>query len=276
MSVRIKNTFEKLNEKNKSAFISFIAAGDPSFETSLEVLKLLPQSGVDIIELGIPFSDSMADGAIIQQASQRALKQGITPAHVFDMVKEFRKGNDHTPIILMGYYNPILAMGLKNFAEKAKEAGVDGALVVDLPPEEADELKTELDSNDIDLIFLMAPTTNDKRLKTILKKAKGFLYYVAITGVTGTKLAKDDEVKFAIDIIKKKTELPIVTGFGIKTPEMAGRIAKIADGVVVGTAIVEKIDAEVQNHDNHQKVIDNALAFVSELANSVKNNDNPK
>ena len=275
MNTRIKNVFDSLAQQNKSAFISFITAGDPDIKISQSLLNALPQNGVDIIELGIPFSDPMADGVIIQEASSRALTSGITPLKVFEMVAEFRKNNDYTPIILMGYFNPILAMGLENFAKMAKSAGVDGLLVVDLPPEEADDLKQELDKNEIDLIFLIAPTTDEKRITAILKKASGFLYYVAVTGVTGTKTAKDDEVEVAINFIKAQTLLPIVSGFGIKTPEMARNIAKIADGVVVGSAIVAKIANSFKNKENAQDIVDSTLSFVAELAKSVKNNDNP-
>lgn len=231
-----------LKALDRPALITFIMAGDPDAKTSLDVLKSLPDAGADIIELGMPFTDPMADGPVIQLAGQRALAAGANMQQTLQMVKDFRKDNTTTPIVLMGYFNPVLQYGAEAFAKDAAEAGVDGLIIVDLPPEEAAEITGHL--NGLDLIRLITPTTTPERLEKILDGASGFLYYVSITGVTGAASANLDAIKPHIDEIKSKTDLPIAIGFGIKTPEDAKNMAKLADAIVVGSAIVNTMDVE--------------------------------
>ncbi len=238
---RIKKTFEKLKQANKTALVTFAMAGDPNIETSLEVLKALPDAGADIIEIGMPFTDPAADGLTIQLAGQRALRAGVNMYHTFDMVQEFRKNNDNTPIILMGYANPVFTYGFESFAKDASAAGVDGLIIVDLPPEEDAPLRKYSEQYGIDIIRLVTPTTDETRLAKILDGASGFLYYVSITGVTGAAKADHKALKPHIEMIKSKTHLPIAIGFGIKTPEDAAKMANLGDAVVVGSAIVEKV-----------------------------------
>jgi tryptophan synthase alpha chain len=272
MQKRLETTFNSLKQQGKKAFIPFISAGDPSYDTSLKLLKLLPDCGADIIELGVPFSDPMADGASVQRSSLRALKSGQTLIKTLQMVREFRKYNQHTPLILMGYYNPVYIYGSSQFLNDALEAGVDGLIMVDLPPEEDNELCIEAIEKNIDFIRLITPTTHDDRLKTVLNRASGFLYYISITGVTGTKTANLDLVTKAIQHIKTQTTLPIGVGFGIKTPEDAKNFAQIADAVIVGSAIVDKIGSAL-NSDS--QISDTALTeiktFITSLANAVHN-----
>ncbi|OYW83124.1 MAG: tryptophan synthase subunit alpha [Asticcacaulis sp. 32-58-5] len=238
---RIDARFAKLKADNKAAFVAYIMAGDPDVEASFEVLKGLPAAGADIIELGFPFSDPMAEGPIIQLAAERSLKSGTKMAHVFELVKRFRELDQDTPLILMGYMNPVENMGYDGFAQTASEAGADGVIVVDCPPEEADGLTDALDANDMALIRLATPTTDDNRLKTLVKRTKGFVYYVSVAGVTGVKSANADSVKDAVAKVKAASGLPVVVGFGIKTPEAAAAIARVADGAVVGSVLVEDI-----------------------------------
>ena len=238
---RIDRKFANLNSAGKKAFVSYIMAGDPDYDTSLAVLEGLPEAGVDIIELGIPFTDPMADGPTIQLAGQRALAAGMTLQRVLDMVQEFRKSDDTTPIVLMGYYNPIYSRGVDRFLTDAKEAGVDGLIVVDLPPEEDSELCIPAQAAGLNFIRLATPTTDDKRLPKVLQNTSGFVYYVSITGITGAAEADAADVAPEVARIKTKTDLPVIVGFGITTPEKAQAIAGIADGAVVGSAIVGKI-----------------------------------
>jgi len=238
---RIDRKFANLNSAGKKAFVSYIMAGDPDYDTSLAVLEGLPEAGVDIIELGIPFTDPMADGPTIQLAGQRALAAGMTLQRVLDMVQEFRKSDDTTPIVLMGYYNPIYSRGVDRFLTDAKEAGVDGLIVVDLPPEEDSELCIPAQAAGLNFIRLATPTTDDKRLPKVLQNTSGFVYYVSITGITGAAEADAADVAPEVARIKTKTDLPVIVGFGINTPEKAQAIAGIADGAVVGSAIVGKI-----------------------------------
>ncbi len=255
---RIDATFERLKSEGRKAFVSYIMAGDPDIETSREVLMGLPAAGVDIIELGLPFTDPMADGPTIQLAGQRALEAGQTLDGTLDMVRAFRKADDTTPIVLMGYYNPIYSRGVDQFLSDAKEAGIDGLIIVDLPPEEDSELCIPAQAAGLNFIRLATPTTDEKRLPTVLQNTSGFVYYVSITGITGAANAVATDVGPEVDRIKSATDLPVIVGFGIKTPDAAQSIASVADGAVVGSAIVEKIGAGEAAAD--------VLAFVKSLA----------
>ncbi|HHL20644.1 MAG TPA: tryptophan synthase subunit alpha [Aliiroseovarius sp.] len=255
---RIDQTFARLQAEGKSAFVSYIMAGDPEYDTSLEIMRGLPAAGVDIIELGVPFTDPMADGPTIQLAGQRALAAGQTLQRTLDMASEFRKADDTTPIVLMGYYNPIYNRGVDRFLADAKAAGVDGLIVVDLPPEEDDELCIPAQKAGLNFIRLATPTTDDKRLPKVLTNTSGFVYYVSITGITGAAAAQAGDVAPEVARIKAKTDLPIVVGFGIRTPETAREIAAAADGAVVGSAIVDLI--------GQGKTPAEVLAFVKSLA----------
>ncbi len=238
---RIDQKFADLKRDGKSAFVAYIMAGDPNRETSLEIMRALPAAGVDIIELGIPFTDPMADGPTIQLAGQRALNAGQTLNKTLSMVAAFRQGDTTTPIVLMGYYNPIYNHGVEAFLTDAKAAGVDGLIVVDLPPEEDEELCLPAQKMGLDFIRLATPTTDDKRLPKVLTNTSGFLYYVSITGITGAAEAQSANVAPEVARIKAASDIPVVVGFGIKTPEASRAIAGVADGVVVGSAIVERI-----------------------------------
>ncbi len=237
---RIDKKFKALKAQKKKAFISYIMAGDTSYDISLEILNGLPKAGVDIIELGLPFRP-MADGSTIQLAGQRALAGGMTLNKTLKMVASFRETDNETPIVLMGYYNPIYSHGVDKFIKDAGAAGIDGLIVVDLPPEEDEELCLPAAKHNINFIRLATPTTDAKRLPKVLSNTSGFVYYVSITGITGAASAQSTNVGPEISRIKKSTQLPIVVGFGITTPEAAFEIAKVADGVVVGSAIVEMI-----------------------------------
>jgi tryptophan synthase alpha chain len=238
---RIEETFKVLD---RPALVSFITAGDPDYDTSLAAFKALADAGADIIELGMPFTDPMADGPVIQLASERALKAGGSMVRTFDMVRTFREDDMHTPVVLMGYFNPLLQYGLEAFAKDAAEAGVDGLIIVDLPPEESDELIAALDGTGVDFIRLITPTTDEARLQTLLKGASGFLYYVSITGVTGAASADMAAVSKHIKQIKAHTDLPVAIGFGIRTPADAAEMGAVGDAVVVGSAIVQALQDE--------------------------------
>ncbi|MCE3232536.1 MAG: trpA [Rickettsiaceae bacterium] len=254
---RLKTKFDTVKQQNRSALITYIMAYDPNLTKSSKILNGLPEAGADIIELGMPFSDPMADGPTIQEAAIRALDAGAKLSKILEMVAKFRKNNDHTPIVLMGYYNPLQNYGLKKFVSDAKKSGVDAFLIVDLPPEEDLELYACTESEGISLIKLVTPTTDDKRLKIITEKASGFIYYVAVAGVTGTKSATYDSIGAAVERIRRHTYLPIAVGFGIKTPKDVKQVAKHSDAVVVGSSLVSKIaDGDV----------DVALDFVRDLA----------
>lgn len=255
---RIDETFARLKAAGKKAFVSYVMAGDPDEATALEIVKGLPAAGVDIIELGLPFTDPMADGPTIQLAGQRALEAGMTLQKTLDLARRFREGDQTTPIVLMGYYNPIFSRGVDQFLADAKEAGIDGLIVVDLPPEEDDELCVPAQAAGLNFIRLATPTTNDKRLPKVLQNTSGFVYYVSITGITGAANAVAGDVRPEVARIQAATDLPVVVGFGIKTPEASQRIASVADGCVVGSAIVEKIGAGESP--------DEVLAFVKSLA----------
>ena len=255
---RIDAKFAELNAAGKKAFVSYTMAGDPDYATSLEIMKGLPAAGVDIIELGLPFTDPMADGPTIQLAGQRALEGGQTLQKTLDIAAEFRKGDDTTPIVLMGYYNPIYSRGVDRFLVDAKKAGIDGLIIVDLPPEEDEELCSPAQKAGINFIRLATPTTDEKRLPKVLQNTSGFVYYVSMTGITGTADVQTGEVAPEVARIKASTDLPVIVGFGIKTPEAAEAIAKVADGAVVGSAIVSEIGAG--------KPVADVLAFVKSLA----------
>ena len=238
---RIDAKFAELQAAGKKAFVAYIMAGDPDYDTSLEVVKGLPEAGVDIIELGLPFTDPMADGPTIQLAGQRALEAGMTLDRTLQMASEFRKGDDTTPIVMMGYYNPIFNRGVEQFLNDAKAAGIDGLIVVDLPPEEDDELCIPAQAAGLNFIRLATPTTDDKRLPKVLQNTSGFVYYVSITGITGAAAAQATDVAPEVARIKAATDLPVVVGFGIRTPGTSRDIAGVADGCVVGSAIVAKL-----------------------------------
>jgi tryptophan synthase alpha chain len=255
---RIDATFARLRSEGKKAFVSYIMAGDPDVETSLEVMRGLPGAGVDIIELGLPFTDPMADGPTIQLAGQRALEQGMTLDRTLQMVRDFRAADDRTPIVLMGYYNPIYSRGVETFLTQAKEAGIDGLIIVDLPPEEDDELCIPAQKAGLNFIRLATPTTDDARLPQVLQNTSGFVYYVSITGITGSAAAQAEAVGPEVARIKAATDLPVIVGFGIRSPESARDLAAVADGCVVGSAIVGEIA--------RKRPTDEILAFVKGLA----------
>ncbi len=240
MSARIEARFAELRAAGRAGLVTFLTAGDPDKETSRKILMGLTDAGADLIELGMPFSDPMADGPAIQLSSQRALAAGASMQTTLALVRAFRKSDDATPIILMGYYNPIYIYGPDRFLGDAAEAGVDGLIIVDLPPEE-DELLAPLKSSGIDLIYLTAPTTDDARLPVVVKNAGGFVYYVSITGITGTKSASQKDITDAVARLKRATDLPIAVGFGIRTPDQASQVAASADAVVVGSALVSAL-----------------------------------
>jgi len=255
---RIDAKFAQLRAQGKKAFVAYVMAGDPGYDTGLQIVKGLPAAGVDIIELGMPFTDPMADGPTIQLAGQRALDAGQTLEKTLQYARELRQEDDTTPIVMMGYYNPIYSRGVDAFLEDAKSAGIDGLIIVDLPPEEDEELCIPAQKKGINFIRLATPTTDDKRLPKVLQNTSGFVYYVSVTGITGAAAAQAGEVGPEVARIKSQTDLPVIVGFGIKTPDAAAAIAQIADGAVVGSAIVEKIGAG--------ESVDNVLAFVASLA----------
>jgi tryptophan synthase alpha chain len=245
---RIENTFKALRKQGEKALVIYLTAGDPSLEVTREIVLGLDAAGVDCLEIGVPFSDPTADGPIIQAASQRALRSGTTLSAILDMIESIRTVSE-IPMVLFGYYNPILSYGTERFAARAKEAGADGILVVDLPPEESHELRQYTDPKNIDFISLIAPTTSTDRMKMIAAHASGFLYYISITGVTGTAKPRIEEVAKDIKRIRTVTELPLVVGFGISTPRQASQIAPYADGIVIGSAVVRMIEAHGDNFD---------------------------
>jgi tryptophan synthase alpha chain len=238
---RIEARFAALKAEGRSAFVAYVMAGDPDPATSREIVKGLPAAGADLIELGFPFSDPVAEGPPIQKAAQRALAAGMTLRGVFELAADFRRGDQDTPLILMGYLNLIVSMGFSAFARAAAEAGIDGVIVVDCPPEEADPLADALDAAGLALIFLATPTTDDKRLPVVVNRASGFIYYVSVAGVTGVKEADESAVAPNVARIQAASGLPVAVGFGIRTPERAAAIARIADAAVVGSALVDEV-----------------------------------
>lgn len=261
---RIEEKFAVLRANHEKALIVYLTAGDPSLRMTKQLIFVLEKSGVDILEIGVPFSDPTADGPVIQEASQRALKAGTTLEDVLKMVAEVRKTSE-IPIVLFGYFNPIFSYGVKKFALAARTAGVDGVLVVDLPCEEAEELRSYTDRMDIDFISLIAPTTGKERLKKIAAQAAGFLYYISITGITGTTAPKIENIKNEVAKIRKMTNLPISVGFGISEPQQAGDIGRFADGVVIGSAVVRLIDENKNKHDFIKTVSDYIRNIKKEL-----------
>lgn len=255
---RIDAKFAELNAAGRKAFVAYIMAGDPDYDTSLEIVKGLPAAGVDIIELGLPFTDPMADGSTIQLAGERALDGGMTLDQTLQIARELRKEDDTTPIVLMGYYNPIYSRGVDTFLAQAKEAGIDGLIIVDLPPEEDEELCIPAQAAGLNFIRLATPTTDAKRLPKVLQNTSGFVYYVSVTGTTGAAAAQSSDVAPEVARIKASTDLPVIVGFGVRDPQKAQEIAGVADGTVVGSAIVEKIGAG--------EPVADVLAFVKTLA----------
>ena len=269
---RIKSKFEELKNSNKKGLITFVTAGDPNYDTSLEILKKLPDAGADIIEIGMPFTDPMADGPGIQASYLRALEAGQTLKKTIQLVKDFREFNSTVPIVLMGYYNPIYKYGVENFIKDIKEIGVDGIIVVDLPPEADRELCIPANEKGIDFIRLATPTSNEDRLPKIVNNASGFLYYVSVAGITGSKAPEIFSIESKIKTIRNFTDIPIAVGFGIKTPEQAVNIAKTADAVVVGSAIIDKINEAYKKDKNNIKLIaDSAADLVKTLSNALNN-----
>lgn len=255
---RIDDTFARLKSENKKAFVAYVMAGDPNYDTSLDLVKGLPSAGVDIIELGLPFTDPMADGPTIQLAGQRALEAGMTLEKTLQMARDFRATDATTPIVLMGYYNPIYSRGVDKFLVDAKEAGIDGLIVVDLPPEEDDELCIPAQQAGLNFIRLATPTTDDKRLPKVMQNTSGFVYYVSITGITGAAAAQAADVAPEVARIKAASNLTVIVGFGVRTPETAKDIASVADGTVVGSAIIAEMASG--------KSVAEVLAFVKSLA----------
>jgi len=266
MSTRIERRFAALKQEGRAALVTFTMAGDPDYETSLAIARALPKAGADVIELGMPFTDPMADGPAIQAAGLRALKAGQRMTKTLALVREFRKGDDETPIVLMGYYNPIYIYGNDRFLSDAKAAGVDGLIIVDLPPEEDDELCLPTLKAGLNFIRLATPTTDDKRLPTVLKNTSGFVYYVSVTGVTGTAAPDPGKVATAVTRIKRHTKLPVAVGFGVRSAEQAHAIAEGADGVVVGSALV---DALRQTLDKNGKAGAGTVKAVTELVSAL-------
>ncbi|ULL01189.1 tryptophan synthase subunit alpha [Bradyrhizobium sp. I71] len=271
MTTRIDTRFAELAKQGRSAFVTFLMAGDPDPATSLEIIKALPKSGADVIEIGMPFTDPMADGPSIQAAGLRALKAGMTLKKTLELVRGFRRDDNATPIVLMGYYNPIYIYGVDKFLVDAKSAGVDGLIIVDLPPEEDDELCLPAMKAGLNFIRLATPTTDDKRLPAVLANTSGFVYYVSITGITGAAAADSAAVSGAVARIKRHTKLPVCVGFGIRTPETARAIASHANGAVVGTALVDALKSSLDAEGRATAKTVNAVAeLTAALAQGVK------
>lgn len=271
---RIKSTFDELKKNNKKGLITFITAGDPNFDLSLEILKRLPSSGADILEIGMPFTDPMADGPSIQASYLRALKEGQTLNKTIKLVEIFRKSNKSTPIVLMGYYNPIYKYGVEKFLFDIKKVGIDGLIIVDLPPEADQEVCIPSNKIGIDFIRLATPTSSIDRLPTIIKNASGFLYYISVLGITGSKTPELNSIKKNVEIIKSLSEIPVAVGFGIKTPLQAASIAQTSDAIVVGSAIIEKIyDTHKKNHSDEVLIVEEVSNFVASLSNAISSNN---
>jgi tryptophan synthase alpha chain len=271
MTTRIDTRFAELKKQGRSAFVTFLMAGDPDLETSLAIFKALPKAGADLIEIGMPFTDPMADGPAIQASGLRALKAGMTLKKTLAMVREFRKDDATTPLVLMGYYNPIYIYGVDKFLVDAKSAGVDGLIVVDLPPEEDAELCLPAMKAGLNFIRLATPTTDDKRLPAVLANTSGFVYYVSITGITGSASADTGAVTEAVARIKRHTGLPVCVGFGIRTPEAARAIAQSSDGAVVGTALVDALCGSLDAEGRATaKTVDAVAGLVASLAQGVR------
>jgi len=261
----IEKKFAELQRRGEAALIPFVTAGDPNLATTLKILRALEKGGADCIELGIPFSDPTADGPTIQRSSERALKNGLSLPRIFQLVRQFRRTSE-IPIVLFGYFNPIFHYGSENFCRAAARAGADGMLCVDLPPEESAELKRWTDAEGLDLIFLLSPTSGPDRVQLVAGKGRGFIYYVSVTGVTGTRQALDDQLRSQVARVRRATSLPVGVGFGISTPKQAAWIAGFADAAVVGSALVERIEKAKGGVEKARC----AGAFVSELKRAMK------
>lgn len=271
MTTRIDRKFAALKAEGRPALVTYFMAGDPNYDAAMEIMKALPAAGADVIELGLPFSDPMADGPAIQAAGLRALKSGQNLPKTLQMARDFRTGDDVTPIVMMGYYNPIYVYGVERFVRDAKEAGIDGLIIVDLPPEMDEELCLPALAGGLNFIRLATPTTDDKRLPKVLANMSGFVYYVSMTGITGSALTNTVEVGSAVARIKQHTDLPVCVGFGVKTAEQAKTIGRDADGVVVGSAIVSAIAATLgEDHQPVSSPRDAVVALVEELAAGVR------
>ena len=271
MTTRIEKRFAALKDEGRAALVTFVMSGDPDYETSMAIIKALPQAGADVIELGMPFTDPMADGPSIQAAGVRALKAGQTLKKTLQMVRDFRKSEANTPIVLMGYYNPIYIYGVDKFLVDAKEAGVDGLIVVDLPPEEDEELCLPALKAGLNFIRLATPTTDDKRLPAVLNNTSGFVYYVSITGITGSAAPDAAKVSAAVGRIKKHTKLPVAVGFGVKNAESARAIAAGADGVVVGSALIDALEKTLDGNGKGGPATVKAVAdLVADIAKGVR------
>jgi tryptophan synthase alpha chain len=267
---RIAARFAKLKAEGRGALMPFLEAWDPDRETSMAILRGMPAAGADLIEVGVPFSDPMADGPTVQLAGQRALKAGGSLAGAIGMVREFREADDATPVVLMGYFNPIMSYGVERFCADAAEAGVDGLIVVDLPPEEADAMDSAA-THGLDMIRLVAPTTDDKRLPMVLNGISGFIYYVAIAGITGTRSAEASVLAEAIPRLRKFTDLPIAIGFGVRTPEQAAEAARIADGAVVASALIDTLAKSLDEQGRASPdTVNRVLDQVRDLAKAVR------
>jgi tryptophan synthase alpha chain len=267
----IEQRFNRLRAEGRAGLVTYLTCGDPDRATFEKLLAGLPKAGADLIEIGMPFSDPMADGPVIQAASLRALKAGMTLAKTLEILRNFRKRDGETPVVLMGYYNPIYRYGVKRFLEDARRAGCDGLIVVDLPPEHDDELCEPALAAGIDFVRLATPTTDDQRLPAILNRAGGFLYYVAIAGITGTKSAKAAATAAEVARLKRHTDLPIAVGFGIKTPQQAAEVARSADAAVVGSALVERLAARLDRRNRAKPgLVAAVLKEVGNLAKSVR------
>ena len=268
---RIARRFAELREAGRGGLVAFVTAGDPDAATSAAILAGLPAAGADLIELGVPFSDPMADGPAVQASSQRALRAGQTLRRTLDMVADFRRGDDRTPVVLMGYYNPIYVYGAERFCADACDAGVDGLIIVDLPREEADEMLPAMQHTGLDLIPLVAPTTDDHRLPHVVEGGSGFVYYVSITGITGTAAARVDQIGGAVPRVRQHTRLPVAVGFGIRTPDQAAVVSRIADAAVVGSALVQAV-ADGLDDDGAPRpgLVEGVLDRVGGLAAAVR------
>ncbi|UXN71289.1 tryptophan synthase subunit alpha [Devosia neptuniae] len=267
---RIEKRFAELKAQNRPALVTFVMGGDPDLATSQAIFEALPQAGADVIELGMPFSDPMADGVAIQLGGQRALAAGQTLRGVLGMVEDFRRKDETTPVVLMGYYNPIYIFGVDKFVAAAKDAGVDGLIIVDLPPEEDEELCIPALKAGINFIRLTTPTTDDKRLPAVLKNTSGFVYYVSMNGITGAAIKSRGAVGEAVDRIKGHTDLPVAVGFGIKTAEDAAEIGKHADGIVVGTVLVDAVGKSLVDGKATDQTVSAVRDIVASLAAGVK------
>jgi tryptophan synthase alpha chain len=271
MATRIDRRFAELKTEGRAALVTFLTAGDPDPETSLALVQALPAAGADVIELGMPFTDPMADGPAIQMSSQRALKAGQTLKKTLELVRAFRGSDDATPLVLMGYYNPIYVYGVDRFLRDAKSAGVDGLIIVDLPPEEDEELCLPALKAGLNFIRLATPTTDDKRLPAVLANTSGFVYYVSITGITGAATPDAEKVAAAVARIKRHTTLPVAVGFGVRTAEQAAGIASGADGVVVGSALVSVLKGSLDPNDKAtEKTVSGVVDLVAALARGVR------